>query len=220
MTTRQKILEVAAAEIGSPGKARIQEYHRSAIGPSWSGRGELEWCGLFCLWALHQAGVAPDVLWRLTGGFCEEHHLPKTREPRPGDVAYFAKPYHHHALVETVGNGIVTTIDGNQTGDTVSRRTRALTAATHYYAISPLLDEETQPGPTRFPTLRLSSTGKAVRHLQSSLNGAGARLSVDGNFGPVTSLAVQSFQRRAGLDADGVVGPKTWAALEKPHGTG
>lgn len=215
MTTRARILEIAAREIGSPGKARIQEYHRSAIGPSWGQRNELEWCGLFCLWALHEAGVATDVLWRLRGGFCEEQGLPKTRDPRPGDVAYFARPFHHHALVETVGNGIVTTIDGNQTGDTVTRRTRAISAATHYYAISPLLDEETQPGPPRFPTLRLGSKGEVVVALQQRLNGAGAGLLADGSFGPRTAAAVMNFQRIARLDADGVVGAKTWAALEK-----
>lgn len=214
MTTRARILEIAARELGSPGPARIQEYHRSAIGPTWAGKRELEWCGLFCLWTLHEADVARGVLWRLGGGFCEEQRLPRTRTPKPGDVAYYARPFHHHALVETADNGIVTTIDGNQVGDTVMRRTRSLSSATHYYSIAPLLDDETQPGPPRFPTLRLGSTGDAVKRLQEELNAKGARLAVDGVFGPATTRAVQTFQRASGLDADGIVGAMTWKALE------
>ncbi len=35
----------------------------------------------------------------------------------------------------------------------------------------------------------------------------------DGFFGPKLESAVKQWQRRAGLDADGVVGPKTWVTL-------
>lgn len=38
-------------------------------------------------------------------------------------------------------------------------------------------------------------------------------IAVDGDFGPVTEGAVMAFQEANGLEVDGIVGPKTWAAL-------
>lgn len=38
---------------------------------------------------------------------------------------------------------------------------------------------------------------------------------VDGDFGPKTRSGVVIFQERAGLAADGIVGPATWRALRK-----
>lgn len=59
------------------------------------------------------------------------------------------------------------------------------------------------------PVLRRGDEGDDVEELQRLL-----RMNlVDGDFGPATEGAVKNFQLRAGLVADGVVGPKTWAAL-------
>jgi hypothetical protein len=61
--------------------------------------------------------------------------------------------------------------------------------------------------------LRRGSTGPKVESLQRALNGRGASLSVDGDFGPATEAAVRAFQQRNGLAVDGVAGPQTLRAL-------
>jgi peptidoglycan hydrolase-like protein with peptidoglycan-binding domain len=38
---------------------------------------------------------------------------------------------------------------------------------------------------------------------------------IDGNFGPLTELAVIQAQKHFHLDVDGQVGPLTWAALRR-----
>ncbi|SFB30761.1 N-acetylmuramidase domain-containing protein [Azotobacter beijerinckii] len=62
-------------------------------------------------------------------------------------------------------------------------------------------------------TLRPDDRNQAVLILQKQLNAQGAGLYLDGHYGESTEQAVQAFQRRAGLVADGVAGPKTLAAL-------
>lgn len=61
--------------------------------------------------------------------------------------------------------------------------------------------------------LRLGSKGARVRELQTLLNRAGAKLAVDGDYGPSTRDALKVFQLKAGLKADGIYGPATEAAL-------
>jgi len=71
------------------------------------------------------------------------------------------------------------------------------------------------------PTLRKGNKGELVKQLQARLNElTNAGLAVDGNFGARTESAVIHFQGLNGLTADGVVGPKTWAALNAASAPG
>ena len=64
-------------------------------------------------------------------------------------------------------------------------------------------------------TIKLNSRGPDVSLLQAILNRLGFNAgTVDGIFGTRTQNGVVRFQRSVGLSPDGVVGPRTWAALE------
>jgi len=64
------------------------------------------------------------------------------------------------------------------------------------------------------PTVKKGSKGDAVRMLQQILTDFGySSDAVDGDFGPKTEKAVKEFQADFSLVVDGIVGPKTWAAL-------
>jgi peptidoglycan hydrolase-like protein with peptidoglycan-binding domain len=64
------------------------------------------------------------------------------------------------------------------------------------------------------PTLRRGGRGAFVAVVQRALT-----LPVDGIFGAQTEAAMREFQRQAGLVADGIVGPKTWNALDRGAAT-
>ena len=64
-------------------------------------------------------------------------------------------------------------------------------------------------------TLRRGARGEEVIELQTLLAKDGSTLEIDGIFGIGTLSAVKSFQKRHNLEVDGIVGPKTWAELEK-----
>ena len=59
------------------------------------------------------------------------------------------------------------------------------------------------------PTLRRGASGDLVKQVQAKVG-----VPVDGNFGSKTEAAVRVFQRNRGLVPDGIVGPKTWRALD------
>jgi putative chitinase len=66
------------------------------------------------------------------------------------------------------------------------------------------------------PVLKQGSKGKAVTELQTKLKQLGFDpKGVDGKFGPGTKAAVIAFQKSKGLQARGLAGPKTMAALEE-----
>lgn len=61
---------------------------------------------------------------------------------------------------------------------------------------------------TKDATIRNGDRGSDVAEVQAALG-----LPADGRFGAATEAAVEEFQANHNLTPDGVVGPKTWAAL-------
>ena len=65
------------------------------------------------------------------------------------------------------------------------------------------------------PGLRKGQSGDDVKSLQHQLNAQGAGLKTDGEFGAKTEKALRNFQRRKGMEQDGVAGADTARQLEK-----
>lgn len=121
---------------------------------------------------------------------------------------------HMSSLWVTVGQrvaqGNVIGKSGN-TGNSTGPHLHFSIADSHGILIDPegvLGEYISTPNPTR-RTIKFGSRGADVIYLQTKL---GVRPN-DGIFGPITRRAVIKFQKSRGLVADGIVGPKTWAAL-------
>ena len=80
-------------------------------------------------------------------------------------------------------------------------------------------DPEPTPTPEKKkPTIRRGSSGKYVKECQNDLISLGydvGKTGADGKFGKNTEKAVKEFQKAKKLAVDGIVGAKTWAALDK-----
>ena len=75
---------------------------------------------------------------------------------------------------------------------------------------APVVSESIGPAYATDTTLRRDSTGSAVRKLQEDLHELDFYDGViSGKYGGLTQEAVRLFQKKHGLDADGIAGPKT-----------
>lgn len=77
-------------------------------------------------------------------------------------------------------------------------------------------DDYKEPKPAKqYPVLKKGSRGEYVLAWQKFLNQAGYHCGLeDGKFGTNTEIAVKNFQKDHKLTADGIIGPKTWAAIQ------
>lgn len=83
------------------------------------------------------------------------------------------------------------------------------TGDAHPDAIQPTLSSDSRP------LTSYGARGPHVEFLQSRLNDFGADLDMDGIFGELTYSAVKNFQKQFAPPVDGIVGPITWAALDR-----
>ncbi len=143
---------------------------------------------------------------------------------------------HHTALY--IGNGRIVqasinengAVTGGQTGDQTGRE--IATRGYYNYPWDCVLryvgadsnSAEAQPARMWTPALlqykpgRALQVGSDVSAAQALLACRGYELDIDGEYGPASAAAVTSFQKNAGLLADGECGQDTWAQLMKIDG--
>ncbi|HMR50346.1 MAG TPA: peptidoglycan-binding protein [Arachnia sp.] len=105
--------------------------------------------------------------------------------------------------------GIRTYVDGDF-GSATERSVRQW-QANQGLSVTGVVDDTTWG--SLLPKLEKGSSGDAVIAMQQVLWERGYPLEVDGDFGPQTDRVVREFQTARGLEVDGIVGPRTWAAL-------
>lgn len=158
--------------------------------------------------------------------------------PKPGDQIFFGSKTNvrHTGIVEKTENGRVYTIEGNTSGTSgvvangggVFRKSYSLnyTQIVGYgrprYAegssttVKPNTNTSKEVCNVELNILRKGDKGEQVKALQLLLIGNDCSCGdsgADGDFGSKTVSAVKKYQKKQGLDQDGIVGPATWGKL-------
>ena len=183
------------------------------------------WCDAFVDWVIYQTckrfGYCAETARKVLCGDFDDYTYNSvalykkagrwTQTPRRGDQIFFGGSG-HTGIVTGVAGGIVNTIEGNK-GDKVTRCSYSKSSPSiigygrpRYELIGGTIPESEEYD---MPQIQRGSKGKAVKILQIILGD----LEVDGSFGPATQAATLAFQKKHGLTADGIVGPKTWRTL-------
>ncbi len=241
MTTAQKVLAIAASQLGiseSPAGSNLVKYNE------WYGVNGIPWCATFVSWVLDKAGLTElrGVQNERGSAYCpyiETYYRQQGRwqsTPQIGAIVLFdwgsdGVADHIGFVEKVVTSREVITIEGNTSatdnsnGGQVQRRTR-YSHQIRGYGI-PLYQGENGPLDLSAlsyeelgePQLYLTSpmkNGAIVKHVQQRLLQLGYSVGVDGAdgwYGGDTEAAVKRFQEAQGLEVDGWVGRDTWTAL-------
>lgn len=234
MTAAEKILAVAAAEIGTkenPANSNRVKYNTEYYGNDIASS-KRAWCCAFVWWVFKHAGHS-ELFYggkkcagctTLMNYYKEQGQLVEGPY-RPGDLVFFQfdkdAASDHIGIIEKDNGDTISTIEGNTSpnsdanGGAVMRRTRKksliMAVARPKYP-----QEAVEKVTIELSKLRKGSRGDEVKSLQRLLIGSGfgcGASGADGIFGGDTLTAVKAFQKSSGLEVDGIVGDATWTAL-------
>lgn len=211
--------------------AKNDTYYMAAMyGAKWIGHTVADCSGLFA-WAFKQLGGSiAHGSNSIYDRYCTKEKGKITDAIRksmiPGTAVFVDKSGNKSHIGLYVGNGKVIEAASTQAGVCTSN----LTANKWTYygklksvnypaseAQKPQSDaKDDKESASALPTLKKGDKGAYVTLLQTKLVNKGYSVGsygIDGDFGSATLRAVQQFQRDNGLEADGIVGARTWAAL-------
>ncbi|MFE3036456.1 peptidoglycan-binding protein [Streptomyces canus] len=145
---------------------------------------------------------------------------PRATEPAPGRFPGIALTAGIAALAVALSAALLLMLrldgDASQAAVTASPRTTAASPPPSYTCHIARVDGRWSAGINKGRTTEIGygATGADVAEAQCLLRRAGISPGgIDGMFGPLTLRAVKTFQDRAGLTADGILGPRSWKAL-------
>jgi hypothetical protein len=137
---RARIVAEARVHVGDWTEADVDALWHDVGVPAFVGHWhDKAWCGAFALRCINRA-LGTAHVWKPGVGFLSPLGLRIVSLPEPGDVAYFANGQ-HHAVVESVLNGKLYTVDGNSLTaprEGVALRERTLSNVT-FYSVGKLL---------------------------------------------------------------------------------
>ena len=208
-------------------EAKEDNYYRTALyGAKWIGHHVADCSGLF-RWAMNEFKIyiahGSNSIWK---SYCtDKGNLSNGKRTdgktlQPGTAVFVDKNGNKSHIGLYIGGGKVIEAMGVDAGVRVSNVSASkwkcwgeLKNVSYEHEDSGFPDHSTW-----HPTVRRGSKGEDVKYVQTMLYKLGYNLGsygIDGDFGRATEAAVKEFQRDNGLNQDGVVGPLTYAALEK-----
>lgn len=210
--------------------AKTDTYYMAALyGSKWIGHNVADCSGLF-KWAFNQLGGSIahgsnsiyDRYCSSKGKITDQIR----KDMKPGTAVFVDKKGNKSHIGLYVGGGKVIEAANTQSGVCTSNLTAGKWT---YYGLLKGVEYSASEAPEQpsggaddksstpsLPTLKKGSKGEYVSLLQTKLVNKGYSVGsygIDGDFGSGTLKAVQQFQRDNGLTPDGIVGVKTWAAL-------
>jgi len=145
---------------------------------------------------------------------------PRAAEPTPGRFPHIALTAGIAALAVALSAVLLLMLrlddDAGQAAVTTSPRTTAASSPPSYTCRIARVDGRWSAGINqgRDTEIVYGASGADVAEAQCLLRRAGISPGgIDGMFGPLTLRAVKTFQDRAGLTVDGMLGPRSWKAL-------
>lgn len=191
-------------------------------GQQWVGRYVADCSGLFS-WAFSKLGSymyhGSNTMWKkycVAQGDLRNGKRTDGEVLKPGTAVFTDHDGDKTHVGLYVGDGEVIEASGTRSGVITTRITNTkwkCWGELKYVDYSGTAKETDSSTTTSYPTLRYGSKGDLVFQMQRMLNQLGSNLTADGIFGNGTRSAVVAFQRKNGLEADGICGSKTWKKL-------